>query len=117
MGQEDISVEVPEGVLQSDKGWFPIVNELQVGYDFVEIFVPVAAVVQTEGPSSIIPLVFLVEHTRYEDNGDNVVRAGFAPFGKESGKKRVDNLLVVAFAVSGKFPELSTDLDEDRDFG
>jgi len=46
-----------------------------------------------------------------------VVRADFTPFGEESWKKRVDDFLVVAFAISGELPELSTDLDEDRYFG
>jgi hypothetical protein len=77
--------------------------------------VPPAILILEQRSLGVVNLSSIVEHAGYEHDGYGMICACRFPSREKFREKRVDNFLVVTFAVPGKLPELAADLNEDHD--
>lgn len=81
--QENIALKCPEGVFEADEGGLPVIDHLEVGDDFVEVFVPATVLVLTEWSLGIIDFCTVIEDARDQDDGDRMICASVFPSAKE----------------------------------
>ena len=77
--QQDVPLECPEAILQSDERRFPVYTNLEIRDDLEEIFVPDPIVVPSEGACGIPDLARIVVYTGDENNSDDMCRTTVAP--------------------------------------
>lgn len=117
MCQQDITLEIPERIFETDQRGLPFIDDLKVRDHFVEIFIPMTLVVAPKRTGGVVYFGFIIVNARYQNDCDSMVGPRFLPLVEERGEERMYDLLVVTFPITSKLPQFLTNLNENCDLG
>lgn len=117
MSEEDIPLESPKGILEADQGRLPIVNDFEIGYDPIKIFVPLSFVISPKRSRGVVDLGLVIKHSRHKNYRDDMVGPGFPPFCAQGRQERMYDLFVIPFTIIRELPKLFTNLDKQSRLG
>lgn len=84
MRKQDVSLKVPERILELNEGWLPVADYFEIRDDFVKIFIRIPFFIAAKRSSCVIRLGLIIEDPGNQDDCDCMIRPSLSPLGKQS---------------------------------